>query len=80
MWFKFIMMILLSFVLFGCKTTGEITQATPIPTTATVAPAAVTVPLFEDDVEVYNLEDVETTVTYGVADIQPSSNFMSSSN
>ena len=67
------MMILLSFIIYGCKSTGEITQATPIATTAAVAPA-VTVPPFEDK-QVYNLEDVETTVTYSVADIQPSSNF-----
>ena len=82
MWSKFIkfvvflfLMFQLSFILYGCKATGEISQPILTPRMAAVAPVAPAVIPFEEDTQVYNLEDVETTVTYGVAEIQPSSNF-----
>ena len=73
MQFKFILVAICGVFIYGCKSSGSITQPSPIIATA-VAPAA-TVTQFEDDVQVYNLEDVETTVTYSVGEIQPSSNF-----
>ena len=79
MWSKFIKFVLLlfllfqlSFILYGCKATGELMQ--PLPTARTVTVNPMLMP-FEDVTYVYDLEGVETTVTYSVAEIQPSSNF-----